>query len=267
MSYSVSKAEKSYIQAGLLDNPPHRLDGRPLHSFRNIALETGVSSLANGSARLSIGRNFHDGGGGTEVLAATKLEVETDEEGNNGRIVCNVTWCVPILNGFQVRIINLAKISSPAAYPHLSTPALDDLQHDLTTVIHQTLTHASLHPSNLAILPRKKAWLLSLDIVILSDEGNIYDALFMASRAALWDTKVPGTRTVEYRAKKAPVTKDKAAVGAGDMDVDDETPSGFDTRQQSSAADFELSDYWGEGEDLSGKEKWPICVTLNMVWL
>ena len=29
--------------------------------------------------------------------------------------------------------------------------------------------------------------------------------------------------------------------------------------------DFELPDYWDEGEVLAGREKWPICVTLNLV--
>lgn len=95
-SAPISKAEQSYIQAGLLANPPSRADGRFLHDFRSIALETSVAPLANGSARLSIGRNPHDGSGGTEVLAAAKLEVETIEHGSGGvdggRIACSVTW-------------------------------------------------------------------------------------------------------------------------------------------------------------------------------
>lgn len=93
---SLSKAEKSFIQAGLLSNPPSRADGRSLLEFRAVALETGVAPLANGSARLNIGRS-HDGGGGTEVLAASKLEVENiNEEGgvDGGRIVCTVSWFV-----------------------------------------------------------------------------------------------------------------------------------------------------------------------------
>lgn len=67
-----------------------------MHDFRTVALETGVAPVANGSARLSIGRSLHDGGGGTEVLAASKLEVESiDEEGvDGGRIVCTVSWFV-----------------------------------------------------------------------------------------------------------------------------------------------------------------------------
>ena len=95
-SVSLSKAEKSFIQAGFLASPPSRADGRSLFDFRAVALETGVVPLANGSARVNIGKTTHDGGGGTEVLAAAKLEVENiGEEGvEGGRIVCTVSWFV-----------------------------------------------------------------------------------------------------------------------------------------------------------------------------
>ncbi|KAH6903820.1 ribosomal protein S5 domain 2-type protein [Coprinopsis sp. MPI-PUGE-AT-0042] len=253
----ISKAESAYIQSGLLQSPPQRLDGRSLTDYRPISLETGVAPLANGSAKLNIGRNPHDGSGGTEVVAATKLEVETIEEGgkDGGRVVVTVTC-------------------SPAAYPGLSSNALEDLQHDLTTLLHTTLSHPTLHPSNLSIIPSKKSWLLNLDLVVLADEGNVYDALFMASRAALWDTKVPRTKVAEFKATKKGGAMTSGVVGGSQvggredgMDVDD-TPaltSGFDTRQPMRAAmDFELPDYWDEGEALDGRERWPLCVTLNM---
>lgn len=159
----------------------------------------------------------------------------------------------------------LIEDSSPAAYPHLSTGALDDLQHDMTSILHQTLSHHSLHPKNLGIIPHKKSWLLNLDIIVLSDSGNVYDAMFMAARAALWDTKVPRTRSIEYKAKKGGISgKEKG--GDGGMDVDEKATSGFDTRYHTTnATDFELPDYWDEGEVLDGRERWPICITLNLV--
>lgn len=124
----------------------------------------------------------------------------------------------------------------------------------MSITLHQVLANRTLHPNNLRILRGKKSWLLHLDIAVLSDAGNIYDVMFMAARAALWDTKVPRTRGVEY---KAPKRSDA-------MDVD-ETVSGFDTRQIANATDFELHDYWDEGEVLDGRERWPVCVTLNLV--
>lgn len=93
--------------------------------------------------------------------------------------------------------------------------------------------------------------------MVLSDAGNVYDALFMAARAALWDTHVPKIRAVEYRRDKA---KDSS-----DMDVDPESQSGLDTRSKASATDFELEDSWDEGPLLGGRDAWPVCVTLNLV--
>ncbi|KAK2465027.1 hypothetical protein APHAL10511_003103 [Amanita phalloides] len=242
-SISSSKAEKSYIQAGILSNPPHRADGRALNTYRSVELETGMAPLANGSARVSFGREGQHIGGGTEVIAATKLEVEDlDEDGvEGGRMVCSVSC-------------------SPAAYPHLSSNAIEDLQQDMSIILHQILSNRTLHSNNLHILRGKKSWLMHLDVVVLSDAGNIYDVMFMAARAALWDTKVPRTRSIEYKARK----EGNGATGSGNMDVD-ETTSGFETRQLPKASDFELHDYWDEGEVLDGRERWPVCVTLNLV--
>ena len=265
----VSKSERAYIQASLQATPPLRGDGRGLLDFRTVLLETGVAPLANGSAKLNIGKMPHEGGGGTEVLAATKLEVEDVESGDGvdgGRVVCSVSWCA--LRSIQPEpIVQLTKDSSPSAYPHLSSNALDELQYDLTVILQQTIGHPSLHPQNLTIIPRKKSWLLNLDAVVLADAGNAVDALFMAARAALWDTKVPRTRAVEYQAPEdSQTTRDSASA----MDVDNReaipTASGFDTREMvRTAADFELPDYWDEGEVLHGRERWPVCITLNLV--
>lgn len=101
-SINLSKSEKSYIQAGLLSTPPTRADGRSLTDYRSVALETGTIPLANGSARVSIGTNPHDGSGGTVVLAGVKLEVvdistgSRSEDGiqRDGSLNCVVNWYV-----------------------------------------------------------------------------------------------------------------------------------------------------------------------------
>jgi exosome complex component RRP42 len=129
----------------------------------------------------------------------------------------------------------------------------------MTIILNQCLSHPSLHPKNLGIIPRRKSWLLNLDLIVLSDSGNVYDALFLAARSALWDTKVPKTRSVQYQPKSNV---------AGDQDVEmsaDGSGSIFNTREVTKAADFELADYWDEGEPLEINQQWPVCVTLNLV--
>ena len=94
----ISKSEKSYIQTALRELSPIRADGRSLLDYRSIALETGIASLANGSARVNIGKTVgEEGGSGTEVIAAVKLEVENVLEGegvDGGRVACTVSWFV-----------------------------------------------------------------------------------------------------------------------------------------------------------------------------
>lgn len=100
MAFS-SKSEQSYILSSFHANPPLRADGRALHEYRPIALETQVAPLANGSAKVNIGGGSFVGVGGglpgTEVLAAVKLEVEDTVTGKGiegGRLVCTVSWFV-----------------------------------------------------------------------------------------------------------------------------------------------------------------------------
>ena len=268
---SLSKSEKSYIQTALRELPPIRADGRSLFDYRSIALETGVASLANGSARVNIGKAAgEESGSGTEVIAAVKLEVENVLDGDGvdgGRIAVTVSWFVlnstfffflPLLF-FASKFAKDCEASSPAAYPHLSSIALDDLSYDMTIILNQCLSHPSLHPKNLGIIPRRKSWLLNLDLMVLSDSGNIYDALFLAARSALCDTKVPKTRSVKYQPKSNTI---------GDQDVEmsaDGSGSVFNTREVTTAADFELADYWDEGEPLRINQEWPVCMTLNLV--
>ncbi|KAH8113082.1 ribosomal protein S5 domain 2-like protein [Phellopilus nigrolimitatus] len=211
---SSSKSEQAYIRSSLLATPPLRPDGRALDDYRPIALETQVAPLANGSARVNIGGASLNGVGGrlpgTEVIAAVKLEVEDVVKGA-GRTAGG--WYVV----------------SPSAYPQLVGNAVDDLQHDLTALVHDSLSHPSLQPKNLAILPGKKAWLLPSRFT-----------------AALRDTRVPKTRSIEYKARS----------GGGSAIVD---------RMVKQATDFELLDYWDEGEPLKFSGSWPVCVTLNLV--
>ena len=165
-----------------------------------------------------------------------------------------------------------APSSSPAAYPSLSSPALDDLQSDLSSLLASVLSHPSLRPKNLVIVPGQKAWVLRLDAIVFSDAGNLVDCLVMACRAALWDTRVPRTKGVAYRVsgkQTGAVQPDGQRQHDDGMDVDVDTgapaKSLLGTRDANSVADFELEDYWDDGEVLAARDAWPVCVTLNMV--
>ncbi len=57
---SLSKSEKAYIQTSLQAQSPLRGDGRSLHEFRAVTLQTGIVSIANGSAHINLGRSFDE---------------------------------------------------------------------------------------------------------------------------------------------------------------------------------------------------------------
>jgi len=179
--------------------------------------------------------------GGTDVMAAVRLEVEDVATGggvDDGRVSCAVTC-------------------SPAAYPHLLSSQQEDLQAEYRDLLQSILGHESLLPSDLCILHGKKSWLLNLDAVVLSDTGNIYDVMFTACRAALYDTRIPKTRAVAYQSAKMS--------NPTNVEMEDNFKAALRTRKQSRAADFELEDAWNEGDALVDRNKWPICITLNVL--
>jgi exosome complex component RRP42 len=96
--------------------------------------------------------------------------------------------------------------------------------------------------------PRRKSWLLSLVVIVLSGLGSVYDPLFLAARSTLWDIKVPKTGNIQYQRKPN---------AAGDQEVK------MNAREVTKPADSELADYWDEGEPFEISQQWPVCVTLN----
>ncbi|KAK0438075.1 hypothetical protein EV421DRAFT_986594 [Armillaria borealis] len=207
---SISKAEKAVHpkRAPLQPSPKTRLAAL-CSTFAPSRSRPASHPSPTAAARLLLGD-------GTEVLAATKLQVDDDPS-----VTCTVTC-------------------SPSAYPHLSPPChrghpcrphRAPPQHALPAPAPEP--H---HPS-----PARRRGPSTSTCSSCPTPGTSTDALFMAARAALCDTKVPRTRGVEYKARK---------------------DSGFDTR--TAPTDFELSDYWDEGEVLAGSDTWPVCITLNI---
>ncbi|KAG9024979.1 hypothetical protein FRB95_010826 [Tulasnella sp. JGI-2019a] len=254
---SISKSEAAYIAGALLATPTStRADGRTLLDYRAISVETGVAPAANGSGRALIGAVGDDA---TEVIAAVRLDVEdiNATDGETRPLSCSVTC-------------------TPSAYPSHTPPQLDDLSTDLSIILYDTLvTSIRTHiTEQLIILPNAKAWHLSVEAVIISDSGNILDALVIAARTALWDLRIPRTRSVEYRKT---VQQDEA------MTDSDDRPDAFKTAigqgvskyggesgksgggKKGTGADFELEDYWDDGVPLKHRERLPVCVTLNLL--
>lgn len=255
----ISKSEQSYIKSSILASPAQRADGRSLDGYRPIALEVGgeVAPLANGSARVNIG--------GTEVIAAIKLEVEDigftgpagDEQAfgkDGGRVSCNVSTYVQVRLCVFLSCFHRA-FSSQSAYPQKSAVQLDELSADFNAIISSALSSSLTPSSQFTIVPNKKSWLLNIDALILSNAGNLFDAVFIAIRGALWDLRIPRTRGIEINSRDPDSLE-------GERDTMKEL---LNERKRVDAVDFELEDYWDDGDHLLNRNALPVAITLNLV--
>jgi len=147
-----------------------RADGRGFDEFRNIEIETGVVSKAEGSAKVKIGN--------TQVLTGIKMDVgepypDTPAEG----------------------VMTTAAELIPLASPDFEAgpPQADAIE--LARVVDRGIRESQLiEVEKLCIEPEEKVWLVFIDIHILDYDGNLFDAASLASLAALMTTKVPAKR-------------------------------------------------------------------------
>lgn len=93
----------------------------------------------------------------------------------------------------------------------------------------------------------------------------------MACRGALWDTRIPRTRAVEYRAPQDSSTgigktkESEGGEGVEDTEMSDVWKAAVQSKKAARAADFELEDYWDHGDRFKERHKCPVAITLNIV--
>lgn len=167
---SLCEAEKTFILHGVADN--FRVDGRDREGYRPMELETDIVQHAFGSARLRLAN--------TDVLVAVKLEIDTPfpESPYDGKLEFFVDCSANATPDFEGRggenlAIELANILASA----YRSPVTLDL-------------------GKLCILRGKKCWKIYVDILILECGGNLFDAVSLAVKAALYSTHVPLIKTV-----------------------------------------------------------------------
>lgn len=159
-----------------------RLDGRGLTEYRKpITIETDISWTAEGSAKVQIGN--------TVVMAGVKLALEkpyndTPEEG-----------------GIMVNA-ELLPLSHPDYEP--GPPGIKAIE--LARVIDRGIREAkAIDMKKLCIAVGEKAWFLTIDIITINDDGNLFDAAGLAALAALKSARFPKvdeeTHAIDYKEK------------------------------------------------------------------
>jgi len=143
-----------------------RLDGRGLTDYREIQIETGLIEMAEGSARVRLGK--------TEVLVGTKIEIGEpfSDVPNEGVLTVNA---------------ELVPLASPTFEP--GPP--DENAIELARVVDRGIRESkAIALEDLCLIPGKKVFIVFIDIYVLNHDGNLIDASALASLAALMNTKI-----------------------------------------------------------------------------
>ncbi|CAH1108198.1 unnamed protein product [Psylliodes chrysocephalus] len=167
---ALCEAEKTFVLHGVEEN--FRVDGREREDYRPMELETDIVSHAFGSARLRLAN--------TDILVAVKIEVDVPfpESPHQGKIEFFVDCSANATPDFEGRG-----------------------GEDLAVTISSTLSSAyssslAFDLRKLCILHGRKCWKLYVDILILECGGNLFDAVSLAVKAALWNTQVPFVKNI-----------------------------------------------------------------------
>jgi len=146
-----------------------RLDGRKLDQFRDIKIEYGVSAKsAEGSALVRIGK--------TEVVAGIKMEVGEPypDRPDEGTIIANVEL-LPLSSGeFE---------SGP--------PTIKSIEMARSVVDRGLRESKAIDFKKLTIKKGEKIWIILIDAYSINDDGNLADAIGLATLAAIKDAKFP----------------------------------------------------------------------------
>jgi len=193
----ISKITKEKIRELLEQNK--RFDGREPHEFRKFSVEFGISSKAEGSARVKLGD--------TEVIAGIKMDLlepfrDTPNEG-------------VIMVGAELNPMASEKFE-------MGPPAIQAIE--LARSIDRAVRESEfIDLGKLCIKKGEKVWAIFIDIYPINDDGNLLDASALAAVFALLDTKIPemeedkGEYKVKYgehTSKKLPLNKIPVTVTA-----------------------------------------------------
>jgi exosome complex component RRP42 len=172
MAALIGAAERAYITHGA--EADVRNDGRRREDFRQIEIELGVIAQCSGSARVRVG--------GTDVIVGVKAEIGAPDgdRPDAGRLQFSVEC-------------------SPVASPAFQGRGGDELGSELTRALERSMlagggggdAAAPLDLSALRIVAGKTCWVLYVDALVLAMDGAVADAVSVAVKAALADTRVP----------------------------------------------------------------------------
>ncbi|KDQ64066.1 hypothetical protein JAAARDRAFT_166025 [Jaapia argillacea MUCL 33604] len=154
-----------YLERFIAENV--RPDGREFDEWRDITVNVGSISTADGSALVRMGD--------TTIVCGVKAEIAEPELDIPGE-------------GFLVPNLDLPALCSPKFKPG---PPAEEAQV-LSDRLNEALIAAGvLDLTSLCIQSGKSVWVLYVDAVCINYDGNAFDATLIAMVAALKNTRLP----------------------------------------------------------------------------
>ena len=144
-----------------------RLDGRKVDEYREVKIQHNISENANGSARVLLGE--------TDVIAGVKMEPaepfpDVPDEGS----------------------ISVGAEFLPLASPSFESGPPREEATELARVVDRGIRESkTIDFKKLCIAEKEKVWMVYIDLYMMNDDGNMFDASSIAAMAALLDTKYP----------------------------------------------------------------------------
>uniref|UniRef100_A0A674GS29 Exosome component 7 n=1 Tax=Taeniopygia guttata TaxID=59729 RepID=A0A674GS29_TAEGU len=169
-SVVLSEAEKLYIVHGVQEDL--RVDGRGCEDYRCAEVETDVVSNTSGSARVKLGE--------TDILVGIKAEMGTPKLEKPDE-------------GYLEFFVDCSSNS-----PELEGRGGEELGTDIANTLYRIFScENSVDLKSLCINPKEHCWVLYVDVLLLECGGNIFDAISIAVKAALFNTRIPKVRVLE----------------------------------------------------------------------
>ncbi|KAG0696798.1 ribosomal protein S5 domain 2-type protein [Suillus ampliporus] len=181
-----------------------RPDGRAFDEWRNVSVNVGSISTADGSALVRMGD--------TTIVCGVKAEIAEPELDRPDQ-------------GFLVPNIDLPAICSPKFKPGPPTEEAQVLSDKLNEAL---VASGALSLDSLCIHPGKAVWTLYVDCTCINYDGNAFDAALLAMLGALRNTTLPKAtydeergRTTCSRKTRSPLrlTRNFASMSFGVLDT------------------------------------------------
>ncbi len=148
----------------------HRHDGRRLDEIREVRLEPGYVTSAEGSCRARLGR--------TDVVVGVKMDLGT-----------------PYPDSPDVGMLTTNAELLPMASPNFEAGPPSQESIELARVVDRGIRESRCLPmKQLCITPKEKVWMVFIDCHVVDFDGNLFDCTNLAAITALLTAKVPSSK-------------------------------------------------------------------------